>query len=104
LISDAQQHTQKFIGFDPRSRNAHIALLDIVLTGLKRGERTEDDLVSACQNYFNQHKSKLYAFQDLRGILETRDASVVRRVSQYCMDSIQDKPVRENLLVSMYAS
>jgi N-terminal acetyltransferase B complex non-catalytic subunit len=104
IVSDAQQHIQKFIEFDPKSRNAHISLLDIILTGVKRGERTEDDLISACQNYFDQHKSKLYAFQDLRGVLETRDASVVHRVSQYCMDTVQDKPVSETLLGSMYAS
>lgn len=67
--------------------------MDIILTGFKRGERTEDDLVVACQRYFDQHKHKLYAFKDLRGVLETRDATLIHRVSQLCMDSVEGKPV-----------
>lgn len=96
LLSDTQQHIEKFIEFSPKSRNAHIALMDIVLTGVKRGERTEDDLVVACQRYFDQHKHKLYAFKDLRGVLETRDDTLIHRVAQNCMDSVEGKPVSAN--------
>lgn len=96
LLSDSQQHIEKFIEFSPKSRNAHIALMDIVLTGFKRGERTEDDLVVACQRYFDQHKHKLYAFKDLRGLLETRDDALIHRVAQSCMDSVEGKPVSAN--------
>lgn len=70
--------------------------MDIILTGFKRGERTEDDLVVACQRYFDQHKHKLYAFKDLRGVLETRDDTLIHRVAQHCMDSVEGKPVSEN--------
>lgn len=98
LLSDAQEHIQKFIDFDPKSRNAHVALLDLVLTGLKRAERTEDDLVLACQNYFDVHNLKLYAFKDLRGVLDSCGSSVVDRVSQYCMETVERKTVRQNLL------
>lgn len=79
--------------FIPKSRNAHIALMDTVLTGFKRGERTEDDLFVVCQRYFDQHKHKLYAFKDLRGVLETRDDALIHRVAQHCMDSVEGKPV-----------
>lgn len=96
LLSDTQQHIEKFIAFIPKSRNAHIALMDVVLTGFKRGERTEDDLVVACQRYFDQHKHKLYAFKDLRGVLETRADSLIHRVAQHCMDSVEGKPVSAN--------
>lgn len=96
LISDIQQHIQKFIEFDPRSRNAHIALMDVTLTGLKQGERTEEDFISACHTYFDANKSKLYAFMDLRGIMETRDASMIHRVTDYCVESVQETPVSEN--------
>ncbi|KAJ5963624.1 N-acetyltransferase B complex non-catalytic subunit [Penicillium vulpinum] len=89
LLSETQQHIEKFIEFIPKSRNAHIALMDTALTGFKRGERTEDDLVAACQRYFDQHKHKLYAFKDLRGALETRDGALIHRVSQDCMDSVE---------------
>lgn len=98
MLSDAQQHIQKFIDFDPKSRNAHVALLDILLTGFKRNERTEDDLALACQNYFDAHKLKLYTFKDLRGVLDSCGSSVVNRVSQYCMETVKGKTVREDLL------
>ncbi|KAJ5194007.1 N-acetyltransferase B complex non-catalytic subunit [Penicillium cf. griseofulvum] len=102
LLSDTQQHIEKFIEFSPKSRNAHIALMDVALTGLKRGERTEDDLVAACQRYFDQHKHKLYAFKDLRGVLETRDDNLIHRVSQHCMDSVKGKPGDAIPLINAY--
>ncbi|KAJ5608161.1 hypothetical protein N7537_004780 [Penicillium hordei] len=102
LLSDTQQHIEKFIEFSPKSRNAHIALMDIVLTGVKRGERTEDDLVIACQRYFDQHKHKLYAFKDLRGVLETRDDALIHRVAQHCMDSVEGKPDDAIPLINAY--
>ncbi|KGO76085.1 N-acetyltransferase B complex, non-catalytic subunit [Penicillium italicum] len=102
LLSDTQQHVEKFIEFSPKSRNAHIALMDIVLTGFKRGERTEDDLVVACQRYFDQHKHKLYAFKDLRGVLETRDDTLIHRVSQHCMNSVEGKPDDAIPLINAY--
>jgi N-terminal acetyltransferase B complex non-catalytic subunit len=67
--------------------------MDVALTGFKRGVLTEDDLVAACQRYFDQHKHKLYAFKDLRGVLETRDDNLIQRVSQHCMDSVKGNPV-----------
>ena len=103
LLSDTQQHIETFIKFSPKSRNAHIAIMDIILTGFKRGERTEDDLVVACQRYFDQHKHKLYAFKDLRGVLETRDDALIHRVAQHCLDSVEGKPVSANsAILSQY--
>ncbi|KAI2680984.1 hypothetical protein DTO013E5_8853 [Penicillium roqueforti] len=102
LLSDTQQHIEKFIEFSPKSRNAHIAIMDIVLTGFKRGERTEDDLVIACQRYFDQHKHKLYAFKDLRGVLETRDDALIHRVAQNCLDSVEGKPDDAIPLINAY--
>ncbi|CAG8027283.1 unnamed protein product [Penicillium nalgiovense] len=102
LLSDTQQHIEKFIEFIPKSRNAHIALMDIVLTGFKRGERTEDDLFVVCQRYFDQHKHKLYAFKDLRGVLETRDDTLLHRVAQHCMDSVEGKSDDAIPLINAY--
>ncbi|KAJ5258962.1 hypothetical protein N7524_010518 [Penicillium chrysogenum] len=102
LLSDTQQHIEKFMEFIPKSRNAHIALMDTVLTGFKRGERTEDDLFVVCQRYFDQHKHKLYAFKDLRGVLETRDDALIHRVAQHCMDSVEGKPDDAIPLINAY--
>lgn len=95
LISEVQQHIEKFIAYEPRSRNAHIALLDVVLTGLKHGVRTEEDLILTCRNYFDANKSNLYAFMDLRGVMETRDDSMVDRITDYCMESVEETPVSD---------
>ncbi|KAJ5787175.1 hypothetical protein N7457_002165 [Penicillium paradoxum] len=102
LLSDTQQHIEKFIEFSPKSRNAHIALMDTVLMGLKRGESTEDDLFAACQRYFDQNKRKLYAFNDLRGVLETCEDTLVHRVSQYCMESIEENTDDAIPLINAY--
>lgn len=104
MISDAQQHIQKFIDFAPRSRNAHLALLEATLIGLREGEYTEDDLVAACQKYFDTHKFGLYAFIDLRNNLETCDASVLQRVSQYCVERAEANQVSDDSLSSMAVS
>ncbi|CAI7565238.1 unnamed protein product [Penicillium glandicola] len=102
LLSETQQHIEKFIEFSPKSRNAHLALMDISLTGFKRGERTEDDFVAACQRYFDQHKHKLYAFKDLRGVLETRADTLIHRVAQHCMDNVEGKPDDAIPLINAY--
>jgi len=56
--------------FQPKSRNAALARLDIITSAIEKGEMTvEDNLLPACQQYIDQHKGKLYAFSDLRRIL-----------------------------------
>ncbi|CAG8058045.1 unnamed protein product [Penicillium salamii] len=102
LISEVQQHIEKFIAYEPRSRNAHIALLDVVLTGLKHGVRTEEDLILTCRNYFDANKSNLYAFMDLRGVMETRDDSMVDRITDYCMESVEETPDNIIPLINAY--
>jgi N-terminal acetyltransferase B complex non-catalytic subunit len=99
LLAETQEIIEKFIEFSPKSRNAHLARLDLTLVGIRRGQNTSDDLVSACQKYWDQHKHKLYLFGDFRGILETREDSLVRQVCEYCMDSVEGKAVSERLLV-----
>ncbi|KAJ5542505.1 hypothetical protein N7535_004927 [Penicillium sp. DV-2018c] len=102
LLSETQQHIEKFIDFIPKSRNAYLALMDTVLIGLERGERTEDDLVATCQGYFDQHKNKLYTFNDLRGVLQTRGDSIVQRVVQYCIESVDGKSDDAIPLINVY--
>ncbi|CAG7923447.1 unnamed protein product [Penicillium olsonii] len=102
LLSDAQQHIERFIEYEPRSRNAHIALLDVTLTGLKLGVRTEEDLIRACRKYFDAHKSKLYAFMDLRGVMETRDDSMIQRITESCVASVEETPENVIPLINAY--
>ncbi|KAJ6030340.1 uncharacterized protein N7446_000599 [Penicillium canescens] len=102
LLAETQEIIEKFIEFSPKSRNAHLARLDLTLVGIRRGQNTSDDLVSACQKYWDQHKHKLYLFGDFRGILETRDDSLVHQVCEYCMDSVEGKADDAIPLINAY--
>ncbi|OQD85225.1 hypothetical protein PENANT_c010G02609 [Penicillium antarcticum] len=91
LLAETQELIEKFIEFSPKSRNAHLARMDLTLVGIGRDQNTSDDLISACQKYWIQHKHKLYLFGDFRGILENREDSLIRQVCEYCMDSVEGK-------------
>jgi N-terminal acetyltransferase B complex non-catalytic subunit len=104
LLAETQELTKKFIDFSPKSRNAHLARLDLILIGIRRDQNTSDDLFSACQNYWDQHKHKIYLFGDFKGILETCDDSLIRQVCGYCMDSVEGNAVSEQYLPSEFKS
>ncbi|KAJ5556414.1 hypothetical protein N7494_000329 [Penicillium frequentans] len=74
--AETQRFVESFMDFQPKSRNAALARLDIITSAIEKGEMTvEDNLLPACQQYIDQHKGKLYAFSDLRRILAgNRDA------------------------------
>ncbi|KAJ5747701.1 uncharacterized protein N7511_009397 [Penicillium nucicola] len=102
LLADTQGFIEKFIDFSPKSRNAHLARLDMILLGIARGQNTSDDLISACQKYWDQHKHKLYFLGDIRGVLENCEDSLVRKVYEYCMDSVEGKAEDIMPLINAY--
>ncbi|KAJ5725716.1 uncharacterized protein N7483_007073 [Penicillium malachiteum] len=68
--ADARKFVESHIDFDSKSRNAGLARLDLISVAIEKGEMTmQDDLVPACQQYIEQHKHKLYMFNDLRRVL-----------------------------------
>ncbi|KAJ5647149.1 hypothetical protein N7490_003521 [Penicillium lividum] len=68
--AEIQKFVETFMEFQPKSRNAALTRLDIIISAIEKGEMTfEDNLLPACQQYIDQHKRKLYAFNDLRRIL-----------------------------------
>ncbi|PYI06608.1 hypothetical protein BO78DRAFT_343164 [Aspergillus sclerotiicarbonarius CBS 121057] len=75
--SDATAETQKFlddfIAAAPKSRNAQLARLDLVHWSFQSGNLKSDDLISACQEYFDHNKHKLYCFGDLRSYVPALD-------------------------------
>lgn len=66
---------ENFVSFNPKSRNAALARLHIIACGVTKGDKTTDDLLVACRQFVDGHKHKLYAFTDIRRILDgDRDA------------------------------
>lgn len=45
---------------------------------MERGESTADDLFSACKQYIDKHKHKLYIFNDLRKVLGKERAALTK--------------------------
>ena len=60
---------------------------------MKKGELTSEDLVSACKKYFDQHKNKLYAFDDLRRILDSSKEDMAETLSYMLENQGQDNTV-----------
>lgn len=53
----------------PKSRNAALARLDIIVCGIQSGETAAGTLIPACKEYIDNHIHKLYAFNDIRRIV-----------------------------------
>ncbi|KAJ5673827.1 hypothetical protein N7462_009266 [Penicillium macrosclerotiorum] len=68
IFTETAQFVEKFIEFNPKSRNAALARLEVILHGIDAGEMKADDLHSASEKYIDHHIHKLYAFDDLRRI------------------------------------
>lgn len=69
IVKEALKIVDQFIELAPKSRNASLARLDIMSCGIEKDELANDDLLSVCRQYIDQHIHKLYAFQDLRRLL-----------------------------------
>ncbi|KAJ5281589.1 hypothetical protein N7478_006961 [Penicillium angulare] len=86
--ADMRKFVESFIEFNPKSRNATLARLEIIKIAIKKGEMTiEDDLLPICQQYIDQHKGKLYAFNDLRRILDG-DKEVMAQMLKYLSENV----------------
>ncbi|GAB1191620.1 hypothetical protein APSETT444_000800 [Aspergillus pseudonomiae] len=79
--------TLKFIGdfldVVPKSRNAQLARLDLIHSGVLAGTSKTEDLVATCQEYFDSNKNKLYCFSDLQLYLAALDKEGVSKFVEY---------------------
>ncbi|KAB8246836.1 N-acetyltransferase B complex non catalytic subunit-domain-containing protein [Aspergillus flavus] len=79
--------TLKFIGdfldVVPKSRNARLARLDLIHSGVLAGTSKTEDLVSTCQEYFDNNKNKLYCFGDLQLYLAALGKEAVTKFVEY---------------------
>ncbi|KAL3468340.1 N-acetyltransferase B complex non catalytic subunit-domain-containing protein [Aspergillus heterothallicus] len=75
--SETQGFIDKFIAAQPKSRNARLAYLDLTHSAFQSGSVTQEDLLSACQSYFDHNKNKLYCFSDLLAYLPSLSKDAV---------------------------
>lgn len=82
-----RKFVESFIEFNPKSRNAALARLDIIKIAIQKGDMTlENDLLPVCRQYIDQHKGKLYAFNDLRRILDG-DRDAMAQILEYISEN-----------------
>lgn len=82
-----------FLDAVPKSRNAQLARLDLIHSGVVAGALKTEDLVSTCQEYFDSNKNKLYCFSDLQPYLAALDKEAVSKFVEYA-SKCQEENVR----------
>ncbi|PKX93059.1 MDM20/NAA25 family protein [Aspergillus novofumigatus IBT 16806] len=81
--AEIRKFIDEFIKAVPRSRNAQLARLDLIHWSFKSGSLKSDELITACQEYFDRNKTKLYCFVDLRKYLSDLDKGSLTEFIQY---------------------
>ncbi|KAL4878518.1 N-acetyltransferase B complex non catalytic subunit-domain-containing protein [Aspergillus karnatakaensis] len=81
--SETQKFISEFIAAQPKSRNAQLARLDLTHFSFKSGAVTQDELLSACQAYFDHSKNKLYCFGDLLSYLPSLEKNFIAKLVDY---------------------
>ncbi|KAK2753596.1 hypothetical protein FQN54_007373 [Arachnomyces sp. PD_36] len=76
-VKETQDFIQDFIRRQPRSRNAQLASLDLTQYQVTNGSQTKEDLLAACQTYFDANCNKLYCFDDLQKYLADFDSETL---------------------------
>jgi N-terminal acetyltransferase B complex non-catalytic subunit len=67
----------------PKSRNAQLARLDLVFSSSQSGAVKQEELLLACQAYFDHAKNKLYCFGDLLDYLPALSKDSIRSFVEY---------------------
>ncbi|KAH3207645.1 hypothetical protein KXW62_006364 [Aspergillus fumigatus] len=81
--AETRKFIDEFIKAVPRSRNAQLARLDLIDWSFKSGSLKSHELITACQEYFDRNKTKLYCFVDLRKYLSDLDKASLTEFIQY---------------------
>lgn len=68
-INDARNLVENFINFNPKSRNASLALLDIEAINVQNGQMTVDEHVELCKGYIDRQSHRVFAFGDIRRLV-----------------------------------
>lgn len=86
-----RKFVDEFVAAVPKSRNAQLARLDLMHWSFQAGVLKAEDLITACQEYFDRNKHKLYCFGDLRSYVPTLDKSAALKFVEYVSASAAGK-------------
>ncbi|KAE8394582.1 N-acetyltransferase B complex non catalytic subunit-domain-containing protein [Aspergillus alliaceus] len=92
-IADTLKFISDFLESVPKSRNAQLARLDLIHSDVLAGNSKTEELVSACQEYFDCNKNKLYCFSDLQLYMAALDKESVSKFVEYTFKG-QEQSVR----------
>lgn len=81
-ISFVKDFTQRF----PKSRNSHLALLEVSIWRLESGELEQSDLLSAYQNFYDFNSTKMYCFDDIRKYASYLDQTQISKLVDYVLE------------------
>lgn len=81
-ISFVKNFTQRF----PKSRNAHLALLEVFIWRLASGELEQSDLLAAYQNFYDFNSTKMYCFDDIRKYASYLDQTQILKLVDYVLE------------------
>ncbi|KAL5342593.1 N-acetyltransferase B complex non catalytic subunit-domain-containing protein [Aspergillus crustosus] len=84
--SETHKFISEFIASQPKSRNAQLARLDLTHFCFKSGSVKPEELLSACQVYFDHSKNKLYCFGDLLSYLPSLDKDPIFKFVSYASE------------------
>ncbi|KAJ5812172.1 N-acetyltransferase B complex non catalytic subunit-domain-containing protein [Penicillium riverlandense] len=87
LAAESLKFVEGFIQLNPKSRNGHLVRLELIQGRIDVGDMKQEDMLSACQSYFDGHKHKLYVFGDLRGFLSSANQTVASKMVEYVLNS-----------------
>ncbi|KAI3006216.1 hypothetical protein CBS147346_3844 [Aspergillus niger] len=91
-----RKFVDEFVAAVPKSRNAQLARLDLMHWTFQAGNLKADDLVTACQEYFDRNKHKLYCFGDLRSYVPALDKTSVLKFVEYISASAAGQTDEKN--------
>ncbi|KAL4890899.1 N-acetyltransferase B complex non catalytic subunit-domain-containing protein [Aspergillus ambiguus] len=95
ITAEVQKFVADFIQSEPKSRNAQLARLDLLLWVFECGSVREEELTSFCKEYFDCNKNKLYCFGDLLRYLVKLGKASISNFVEYASKS-QSENERKN--------
>lgn len=87
--AETREFLDDFVKSEPKSRNAQLARLDFTHSEFTSGNLKPEDLLSACQLYFDNNKNKLYCFGDLVTYLSALDKNHVSQFVAHASSTAQ---------------
>ncbi|EED15274.1 cytoskeleton organisation protein (Dec1), putative [Talaromyces stipitatus ATCC 10500] len=83
---DTVSFVQKFAQRFPKSRNAHLARLEVSTWRLKSGELAQSDYLADLRNFYDSNSTKMYCFDDIRKYASRLDPTQILELVDYALE------------------